>query len=125
MFMNVFKRIKAFFYTLMGGMNYRTDNYELARKYLEKAIILNADDENIMLFQYYGHTLFRLEKFEESFPFLKRSYEKYNYNGWSVSNQEEYRLASETLKVLNYLSEHSHMKIDNFSLDKNILVRNP
>ena len=60
--MNVIKKILTFFYTLRGVICYRGDNNRLANKYLEKAINLNSNKENVMLFQYYGHSLFRLKK---------------------------------------------------------------
>ena len=122
--MNIIRRILTFFYTLRGGMYYRIDNYGLAKKCLEKAIQMNSIQENIMLFQYYGHTLFRLKEYGKCFPLLKRSYEKYENDRWTVSNQEEYRLALETLSVLEYLSDHLEMKIDNFSSTKSIIKRN-
>lgn len=113
----------VFFYTLKGGMSYRYDKFHIAIKYLEKAIKYNSDNNHVLLFQYYGHSLFRINEIDNSFIYLKRSYEIYEDQKWFVSNDEEHRLASETLKVLQYLITNYGKTINGFQGDKEINKR--
>ncbi len=116
--MKLIKNIFVLFYTLRGGMSYRYDKFHSAVKYLEKAIKYNSTLENEMLFQYYGHSLFRLNDVEKAFQYLKKSYEIYENKNWLVSNEEEYRLAKETLKVLDYIITNYDKKLEGFHVKK-------
>lgn len=108
---------------LSGALKYKSKDYLGAKKCFEKALRINRDKDNALLFQYYGHTLFCLNEVESAFEYFSRACETYNRKGWGPFEETEYGLATATLEALGYIKENHSMSIDGFDLDVEIEKR--
>ena len=112
--------LKFMYFYLKGVIRFRTKDYNTALLFFEKASKNFQEETNELFYQYYGQTLLALEQIDESFYYLSKSYEIYNKKGWKVSDDEEYRLAMNTLDALKYLDDTHNIKIDNDLYNKQI-----
>ncbi len=121
--MRIISCIMFMYFYLKGVSKFRTKDYVSAQPLFEKALKYDESQDNELFYQYYGQTLLCLNKIDESFIYLSRSYDIYNKNGWEVLNGEEYRLSKDTLDALKYLDENFKLTINNFKYDIKIRIR--
>ena len=110
---NIISNTKFMYFYLKGVVQFRAKNYSSAELFFEKAIQYDQSRDNELYCQYYGQTLLALNKIDEAFVYLSKSYKIYEKKGWSVSDDEEYRLAKNTLDALKYIDDNYDLKIDN------------
>lgn len=101
-------------YYLKGVIRFRSKNYASACEYFVKAIKINCNIDNELLYQYYGQTLLCLNMVDESFIYLSKAYNIYKNKGWDVSDDEEKKLFENTIGALKYIYENHNLKIDGF-----------
>ncbi len=118
--MKIISYIMFMYFYLKGVLKFRTKDYIFAQLFFEKALKYDQSQANELFCQYYGQTLLSLNNIDESFVYLSKSYDIYNKKGWKIVNDEEYRLAKDTLDALKYLDDNFKLKIDNFIYDKKI-----
>lgn len=117
---NIISNTKFMYFYLKGVVQFRAKNYSSAELFFEKAIHYDQGRDNELHCQYYGQTLLASNKIDEAYVYLSKSYKIYEKKGWSVSDDEEYRLAKNTLDALKYIDDNYALKIDNVVYDKEI-----
>ncbi len=105
--------LKFIYYYLKGVIQFRAKDFSSAQFLFEKANKYYQGYKNKLFCQYYGQTLMALGQTEEAYTYLSKSYELYDEKGWIVSDDEEYRLAQNTLDALKHLEVNHGLKIEN------------
>lgn len=121
--MKIFAAMKYLKLYSKGVVRFRSNDFESAQSFFEKAAQCKDYYKNHLFYQYYGQTLLALNFVDESFIWLSKAYEILDKEGWEASNEESYKLMNDTLRALQYLKDQYNLAIDGFENEKGITLK--